>query len=139
MMYGSLTMKKTGILNSKLAKIADDLGHTDTVCIGDLGLPVPDGVEKIDLALTPGMPSFQDVLDVYLENVLIEKVFLAEEIKTLNPQQLTSILDKLQPQTEVVYVSHEQLKERTSECKAVVRTGEATPYSNIILESGVII
>ena len=74
-------MKKEGILNSELAKIADDLGHTDQVCIGDLGLPVPIGTPKIDLALTRGKPSFQEVLDIYLENILVEKVYLAEQEK----------------------------------------------------------
>ena len=78
-------MKKEGILNSELAKIADDLGHTDQVCIGDLGLPVPSGVKKIDLALTRGKPSFQEVFDIYLENILVEKIYLADEIKENNP------------------------------------------------------
>lgn len=139
MVLWSLTMKKTGILNSDLAKIADDLGHTDTVCIGDLGLPVPRGVEKIDLALTRGEPGFQQVLDVYLEHVVVEKVFLAEEIKSENPEQLSAILGKLPPTTAVVFITHEELKARTAQCKAVVRSGEATAYSNIILQSGVTI
>ncbi|KHD45238.1 D-ribose pyranase [Streptococcus hongkongensis] len=130
-------MKKTGILNSDLAKLADDLGHTDRVCVGDLGLPVPSGVTKIDLALTHGTPSFQDVLDVYLDNILVEKVILAEEIKRANPKQLEVLLSKLDAGVEVVYVSHEELKEHNKAVKAVVRTGENTPYSNIILQSGV--
>ncbi|AEF25592.1 D-ribose pyranase [Streptococcus parauberis] len=132
-------MKKTGILNSDLAKLADDLGHTDRVCIGDLGLPVPNGVKKIDLSLTQGTPSFQDVLDVYLENILVEKVLLAEEIKEQNPKQLKELLNKLDQDVTVEYVSHEELKELNKEVKAVVRTGENTPYSNIILQSGVTI
>lgn len=77
------------------------------VCIGDLGLPVPDGVQKIDLALRHGQPLFQDVLDVYLEDVLVEKVFLAEEIKVENPKQWQTILEKLDSSTQVEYVSHE--------------------------------
>ncbi|AUT06548.1 MULTISPECIES: D-ribose pyranase [Streptococcus] len=132
-------MKKTGILNSDLAKLADDLGHTDRVCIGDLGLPVPNGVKKIDLSLTQGTPSFQDVVDVYLENILVEKVLLAEEIKEQNPKQLKELLNKLDQDVTVEYVSHEELKELNKEVKAVVRTGENTPYSNIILQSGVTI
>ncbi|RFE02596.1 D-ribose pyranase [Streptococcus parauberis] len=132
-------MKKTGILNSDLAKLADDLGHTDRVCIGDLGLPVPNGVKKIDLSLTQGTPSFQDVLDVYLENILVEKILLAEEIKEQNPKQLKELLNKLDQDVTVEYVSHEELKELNKEVKAVVRTGENTPYSNIILQSGVTI
>lgn len=130
-------MKKHGLLNSNLAKMAADLGHTDRVCIGDLGLPVPDGVSKIDLALTHGLPSFQDVLDNYLDNILVEKVILAEEIKIENPNQLEKILKKLDASVDIVYVSHEELKDLNKHVKTVVRTGEDTPYSNIILQSGV--
>ncbi|AYG00692.1 D-ribose pyranase [Lactococcus allomyrinae] len=129
-------MKKNGILNSELAKIVDDLGHTDQVCIGDLGLPVPKNIKKIDLALKHGIPSFQEVLDIYLENVLVEKVFLAEEIKENNPDQLAVITDKFSAEVEIVFVSHEELKSMNTNVKAVVRTGEDTPYSNIILQSG---
>lgn len=88
-------MKKNGLLNSELAKLVADLRHTDRVCIGDLGLPVPTGIAKIDLSLKHGQPNFQDVLDEYLKHVLIEKVILAEEIKTENPQQLSDTLMKL--------------------------------------------
>ncbi|MCK1162001.1 D-ribose pyranase [Streptococcus uberis] len=132
-------MKKHGILNSDLAKIVDDLGHTDRVCIGDLGLPIPSGVRKIDLSLKAGFPSFQDLLDVYLEHVLVEKIILAEEIKEQNPEQLSQILIKLDDGVTVEYVSHEQLKALNQDVKAVIRTGENTPYSNIILQSGVTI
>ena len=40
-------MKKQGILNSEIAKVLADMGHTDTLCIGDCGLPVPADVKKI--------------------------------------------------------------------------------------------
>lgn len=132
-------MKKTGILNSHLAKLADDLGHTDQVCIGDLGLPVPNGIPKIDLSLTSGIPSFQEVLDIYLENILVEKVILAEEIKEANSDQLSRLLAKLDNSVNIEYVNHNHLKQMTQDVKAVIRTGENTPYSNIILQSGVII
>lgn len=130
-------MKKHGILNSDLAKIVDDLGHTDRVCIGDLGLPVPKDIKKIDLALSHGTPDFQAVLDIYLENVFVEKVILAEEIKTQNPKQLQQIIEKLNHTAVIEFVSHETLKDMNKEVKAIVRTGENTPYSNIILQSGV--
>ncbi|MFC4652090.1 D-ribose pyranase [Lactococcus nasutitermitis] len=132
-------MKKNGILNSELAKVVDDLGHTDQVCISDLGLPVPKDIKKIDLALRKNLPSFQDVIDSYLENVLVEKIYLAEEIKEKNPLQLEKFLEKLPQDVEVVFVSHDELKAMTKNVKAIVRTGEATPYSNVILQSGVII
>ncbi|VTS19272.1 D-ribose pyranase [Streptococcus porcinus] len=132
-------MLKDGILNSDLAKLAADLGHTDRVCIGDLGLPVPEGVAKIDLALKPGYPSFQEVLDIYLDHIKVEKIILAEEIKRINPEQLETVVAKLDSGIEVEYVSHEELKTLNKGVKAIIRTGENTPYSNIILQSGVTI
>ncbi|MDT2739549.1 D-ribose pyranase [Enterococcus canintestini] len=131
-------MKKHGILNSEITKVLADLGHTDQITIGDAGLPVPHGVAKIDLALKFGLPSFNDVLLAVLSDMAIEKVVLAEEIKTQNAQQLQAVLKALPKGVEIVYVSHTEFKKQTQNSKAVIRTGEVTPYSNIILQSAVI-
>lgn len=131
-------MKKNGILNSEITKVLADLGHTDQITIGDAGLPVPHGVAKIDLALKFGLPSFNDVLLAVLSDMAIEKVVLAEEIKTQNAQQLQAALKALPKGVEIVYVSHTEFKKQTQNSKAVIRTGEVTPYSNIILQSAVI-
>ena len=74
-------MQKHGILNSKIAKVLADLGHTDRIMIADCGL----------LGDIPG-----------------------------------------------AYVTHERLKEYSHDVKAIIRTGEATPYANVILQSGCI-
>lgn len=131
-------MKKLGILNSDIAKVLTDLGHTDKIAIGDAGLPVPDGVKKIDLALTLSEPSFLSVLQVVLSDMKVEAVVLAEEIKAQNAPQLAAVETALTEGETITYVSHEDFKEQLKEVKAVIRTGEATPYSNIILQSGVI-
>lgn len=130
-------MKKHGILNSSIAKVLADLGHTDQVTIGDLGLPVPKEVEKIDLALKIGTPSFIEVLETVLEEMQIEKIILAEEIKEQNPTQFLAI-KRLFPEISIQYLPHEAFKTQTQTSKAVIRTGEATPYANVILQSGVI-
>lgn len=129
-------MKKSGILNSDITKILADLGHMDQICIGDAGLPVPNHVKKIDLALERGLPSFIDVLRIVSSDMCIEKVYLAEEIKTINPTMLEQIL-KLVSFEMIEWVSHVQFKEMTQQSKAVIRTGEMTPYANIILQSNV--
>lgn len=131
-------MKKLGILNSDIAKVLADLGHTDKIAIGDAGLPVPDGVKKIDLALTLSEPSFLSVLQVVLSDMKVESVVLAEEIKAQNAPQLAAVETALTEGEAITYVSHEDFKEQLKDVKAVIRTGEATPYSNIILQSGVI-
>lgn len=42
-------MLKTGILHPQLARVLAELRHKDTLVIGDAGLPIPKGVERIDL------------------------------------------------------------------------------------------
>ena len=131
-------MKKAGILNSDISRVLSYLGHTDTICIGDCGLPIPDEVERIDLALCFGEPTFMRTLEIVAADMKIEKIILAEEIKTKNPEILEQILqlfDRAEEKCEIEYVSHEELKEKTHTCKAVIRTGETTPYANIILQS----
>ena len=136
-------MKRNGILNSDISRVLSYMGHTDRICIGDCGLPVPDETERIDLALRFGQPSFMDVLTEVAKDMKVERIFLAEEMKEKNEAQLKAVLSFFENSEtgfapEVEYVSHEQLKRMTEDCKAVIRTGETTPYSNIILQYGCI-
>lgn len=136
-------MKRSGILNSDISRVLSYMGHTDRICIGDCGLPIPDQTERIDLALRFGQPSFMDVLKEVAKDMKVERIFLAEEMKEKNEAQLKAVLSFFENSEtgfvpEVEYVSHEQLKMMTEDCKAVIRTGETTPYSNIILQSGCI-
>ena len=132
-------MKRHGIFNSDISRVLSYMGHTDCICIGDCGLPIPDETERIDLAVKFGVPTFMDVLKEVGNDMKIEKIVLAEEIKEHNPQVLAEITEYFKGQdVEVEYVSHVGLKQMTRECKAVIRTGETTPYANIILQSGCI-
>ena len=134
-------MKKNGILNSDISRVLSYMGHTDRICIGDCGLPIPDATERIDLAVKFGQPSFMDVLKEVGSDMKIEKIVLAEEIKEKNPSVLKDIqsyFTSTGEKPEVDFVSHVELKAMTKECKAVIRTGETTPYANIILQSGCI-
>lgn len=132
-------MKKNGILNSEISRILSYMGHTDCIAVGDCGLPVPDETERIDLALAFGIPTFMQTLKVVADDMKIEKIILAEEIKENNPEILHEIEELFKDSNvETEFVSHSQLKELTKNCKAVIRTGETTPYANIILQSGCI-
>ena len=132
-------MKKQGMLNSDISRVLSYLGHTDCICIGDCGLPIPDEVERIDLALAFGEPTFMRTLEIVAGDMKVEKIVLAEEIKTQNPAVLQQVEALFAEQAvEVEFVSHTELKDRTYDCKAVIRTGEVTPYANIILQSGCI-
>jgi len=132
-------MKRNGILNSDISRVLSYMGHTDWIAIGDCGLPIPGEVERIDLALTFGEPGFMRTLEIVAGDMKVEKIILAEEIKEQNPEGLNQGKEYCKGQSvEVEFVTHVELKAKTYECKAVIRTGEITPYANIILQSGCI-
>jgi len=137
-------MKKGTLLNSDISSVVSRLGHTDSLVIGDAGLPVPQGPQRIDLALTHGIPSFLQVTNAVTEEMQVESVILAEEIKQHNPQlhsDLIALLESLQQHQgntiSISYISHEKFKHQTQHSKAVIRSGECSPYANIILNAGV--
>ena len=129
-------MKKTTLLNSSISAVVAKMGHTDTLAIGDAGLPVPEGPERIDLALTLGVPGFLETLLAVLTELEVQKVVIASEMKTQN-EELYRAMCKLFAGIVMEEVPHEEFKKKTAKAKAVVRTGECRPYANILLESGV--
>ncbi|MDT2828611.1 MAG: D-ribose pyranase [Enterococcus viikkiensis] len=130
-------MKKTKVINSDISRVIAQMGHFDLLSIGDAGMPVPQTTEKIDLAVDNGIPSFMDVLTNVLEELEVQRIYLAEEIKTENPAMLKKIQDRL-PETPVTFIPHSEMKANLKDSHAFIRTGEMTPYANILLESGVV-
>ena len=130
-------MKKGKLLNSEVSSVIAQMGHTDSLTIGDCGLPIPKDVKRIDLALKYGVPSFLDTLDTVLEELCVEEIIIAEEIKEISKQMYKEILSRFE-NVKVTMVKHEEFKTMTNNSHAVIRTGECTPYSNIILKSGVV-
>ncbi|ADQ03916.1 RbsD or FucU transport [Caldicellulosiruptor owensensis OL] len=130
-------MKKGVLLNSEISKVIAEMGHTDMLAIADSGLPIPVNVKRIDIALTRGIPSLVDTLKVVLSELYVEEVILAEEIISENTK-LYNQLNKLLEPISIRLLSHKELKKQLMCCKAVIRTGEQTPYANIILKSGVV-
>lgn len=130
-------MKKIGVLNSNISSVISQMGHNDKIAIGDCGLPIPKETERIDLALIRNIPTFMDTLRAVLIELKVEEVIVATETRDINPEVFENIIEEI-GNVKVTFVSHEKLKEMLKECKAVIRTGEQTPYANIILKSGVV-
>ncbi|MBW3696157.1 D-ribose pyranase [Vibrio sp. T187] len=137
-------MKKSTLINSDLSYLVATLGHTDEITICDAGLPIPDHVRRIDLALTHGVPSFQQTVKTMLDESQIEGVVIAEEFKSVSPEHHKVLIDQLKmeqarsdKEIKITYVSHEDFKQRTNDSRAVIRTGECTPYANVIFQAGV--
>jgi len=129
-------MRTGGIVNAQLSRVLSELRHTDLLAVSDSGLPVPpDGPEVVDLAVVYGVPSFESVLGAVLGEIVVEAATAAEEIVDANPACWSLLRDSLDPEVELV--PHEAFKALTGAARAVVRTGEATPYANVLLRCGV--
>lgn len=129
-------MKKGGVLNSELSHIIATMGHTDALVVADSGLPIPGSVRKVDLALVRGVPGFLETVEAILQELQVERAIVAREMSERSPylyEKVRTLLASI-PLDEI---PHEEFKVRVLGAKAVVRTGECTPYANIILISGV--
>lgn len=138
-------MKKSTLINSEISYVISKLGHKDSIVVGDAGLPISKHVQRIDVAISKGIPGFIPVLKAILTEQKIEKVILAEEIKDKNPtmhHEILSVLNTIMQAQDLVieieYLPHELFKKQTHDCIAAVRTGEFTPFANIILISAVV-
>lgn len=127
-------MKRRGILNAQLSGEIARLGHTHTVVVADHGLPLPRGgtTAVVDLALVPGLPAFTQVLDALLDEIVVEGSTMAVEAGGTVVEEWLAARG-LDPQR----VPHSELKELTDRATIVVRTGEATPFANVVLHCGV--
>jgi D-ribose pyranase len=129
-------MKKSGILQNELAGVIARLGHTDLLVVADAGLPIPPGVARIDLAVTGGVPGLLQVLRPLLDEIAVEAAVVAEEMRAASPAfhgELISVLGGVP----VRAVPHAEFKRMSQQARVVVRTGEFTPYANVMLVAGV--
>lgn len=127
-------MLKTNILNIELLSILHRLGHTQKICVCDAGLPIPKDANLIDLALAQNEPSIVSVLNLINENMIIEEGLAATECQNFNENFYEFISKFNYP---IKHITHEKFKKESKECIAFIRTGECTPYANIIITAGV--
>ena len=128
-------MKKHGILNPALCGLLARTGHTDYFSIVDKGFPVPDGPERIDLALVDGLPTVLNVLKAVHAEYHIDRVVIAAEMIDVSPghfEELRALLGDIPIET----TSHLEFKRLAATARATVRTGDVVPYANLIVVSG---
>lgn len=130
-------MKKTGLLNQPLSEVIAGMGHFDRLVIADAGLPIPQTTRRIDLAVSAGVPPFLEVVRATLGEMQVQSALVAQEMPIRSPQayaELRAVLGEIP----VELIPHEAFKAQTASARAIVRTGEFTPYANVILVSGVV-
>ncbi|MBL8130469.1 MAG: D-ribose pyranase [Anaerolineae bacterium] len=130
-------MKKTPLLNHPLSSVIASMGHTDMLVIADAGLPIPPDVERIDLAVVAGMPPLIDVVKAIMGELQVERAIVASEMRERS-QSMREALSDVLVHVPMSDVPHDEFKRLTRSARAVVRTGECTPYANVILVAGVV-
>ena len=128
-------MKRGGILHPGISHLLASTGHTDYFLISDRGFPVPPEPERIDLALVDNLPTVVDVLRAVHEEFVIDRIVIAEEMEQFSPDRARELRELLGDIT-VELVSHIELKRLGHDARATIRTGDTTPYANLIVVSG---
>ncbi|HEX6446083.1 MAG TPA: D-ribose pyranase [Streptosporangiales bacterium] len=126
-------MRTDGLWHAELVELLVSLRHTDTLVIADAGLPVPDGVRTVDLGWRRREPRVLPVLDAVLTELVVERATLADEA---DHRFVADVRERLRG-VAIERTAHETFKSRCADARAVVRTGEDTPYANVILHAGV--
>jgi D-ribose pyranase len=127
-------MRDSGLWHPRLAQLIVALGHGDLLVVADPGLPVPPGVEVVDLVWSRGEPGFVPVLRAILGELVVEHATIADE---LSDAEILKALHADLGAVPLTRVPHEELKALTAKARVVVRTGEDTPYANAVLRAGV--
>ena len=123
-------------MNPQILSAISAMGHTEYLVIADAGLPVPSGIPVIDISLIRGIPDFGVVLCSVIDEMVVESFIVAEEMADKSQDTYGTVIEAL-PQVPFRCIAHEEFKEMAAKAKAVIRTGETTPYANIILVAGV--
>ncbi len=128
-------MLKSGILNPHVLNLLARIRHTNTLVISDWAFPFWPQIETVDLALTHGIPTVLDVLDLITPNFQIGRIWQAEEFATNNPPETVARFQKSFGDIPVTREAHVDFKKRVPHAIGLIRTGDAVPYGNLIIES----
>lgn len=129
-------MKNANILNPELISAIAAIGHTELFAIADAGLPIPKGVQVVDLSLVAGVPGFLQTLQAVCSELVVEGATVALEMEQASPVHYEKTRELL-PGMPMEKISHEEFKALLPKVRTVVRTGETSSYCNVILRAGV--
>ena len=130
-------MIKQGILNADLRSLTARIGHRDRFAIVDAGYNLPLGIETVDLAFLPNIPSMVQAVEGIINEMAIEEVILACEIKEMSPDLDKEYAKHWPEKAKLSYIPHIEFDEEIKKVKAVIRTGGYWLHApNVILQAG---
>jgi D-ribose pyranase len=128
-------MLKNGILNPAINSLLSRVRHTNTLVIADRGFTFWSQIETVDISLVDDIPRVIDVLTAIQRNFSIGRVFAAQEFLAGNSPQTASELEDALLGIPITFEPHIEFKKRVPSAIGLIRTGDTTQYSNLILES----
>ncbi len=130
-----LTMLHTGILNPDLLHLIARIRHTNTLVIADWAFPFWLEIETVDISLTKGIPTVLDVLDLLTPVFKVGRIWQADEFVASNSRETVEKFSRSFGKIPLTREAHVDFKKRVPHAIGLIRTGDPTPYGNIILES----
>lgn len=125
------------ILNAELSHAIASMGHTDHLMVVDAGYPVPADAWRIDLAVTRGVPSVFEVLELVNDHLIAERVMFAEDVPEMNPDMHAFLTELYEGSgAELEPIPHEEVLGYGPDAKAIVRTGDFLPWGNVVIQCG---
>ena len=125
-----------GIINGQLASVLARFRHVNTLAIVDGPFPSYPDVELVDLALVKGFPTIPDVLNAILPLLDITGIYLANEFSQKVDSKTVNMYKKVYESIPTILIPHEEFKVKVGQSLAIIHTGDAVPYSSVILKSG---
>jgi len=112
------------------------LGHTDEMIVCDAGFAIPAGVRTVDISLAENKPTVPEVLAELRKHLSVEKLVISEETKKVVPSRFKELAGSFGKDMAVETITQTDLRARAKTVKAVIRTGDFTAYSNMLIVSG---
>ena len=128
-------MLQSALVHPDLSSLLCRVRHTNRLVIADVAFPFWPEIETVDLALTRGVPTVIQVLDVILPHFKAGHAWMAEEFPAHNHSDTILRFDEAFRGVPVTREPHLDFKKRVPGAIGLVRTGDPTLYGNVILES----
>src|ERR1044072_4287855 len=128
-------MLKTGILNPQLLSLLARVRHTNSIVIADRGFPFWPQIETVDISLVENIPTVLGVLRAIRPNFTVGKAWMAQEFLGHNNAGTRRKFVAALKGTSLKFEPHIEFKKRVPQAIGLIRTGDAMPYANMILES----
>jgi D-ribose pyranase len=129
-------MFNTRILNPAVLSLLARVRHTNTLVIADRGFPCWPHLETVDLSLTDNVPTVLQVLAALRPDFRIAHAYMAREFKKANDTGARVRFAQALAGVPVRFELHANLKLRVPGAIGLIRTGDMTPYANVVLVSG---